>query len=52
MDKNKVLLRAITSGFEDFSIIDWIMLAIGILRLLSELLGDDGNGGLKLKDPE
>ena len=38
------------NDFSDFSLIDWFTLAIGVIRLLMELLESDGNGGSKLKD--
>lgn len=50
MKIDKILQKAATTNFSDFGIIDWIMLAIGVLRLLQEILSDDGNGGIKLKD--
>lgn len=43
------MLKAVVSGFDDFSIVDWVMLAIGILRLLSEIFESDGNGGVQQK---
>ena len=44
------ILAGITEGFEKFSLVDWLMFAIGVIRLLSELLQSDGNGGVKLKE--
>jgi len=50
MKFDKIFNKAIVDGFEDFNVINWIMLAIGILRLLSEIFESDGNGGIKPKE--
>lgn len=50
MTTEKRLLKAVADGFHNMSVFDWIMLALAILRALSEFLQPDGNGGLKLKD--
>ena len=46
------LIKAVSDGFNDMSVFDWIMLALAVLRALSEFLQSDGNGGLKLKDDD
>lgn len=50
MDINKTMLKAVIGGFDNFTVINWIMLAIGILRMLSEIFESDGNGGIKPKE--
>lgn len=46
----KAVIKGIVGGFDDFSVVDWIMLAIGVLKLLSEIFESDGNGGIKPKE--
>jgi len=50
MDNNKTILKAVAGGFDGFTLLDWFMLAIGVLRMLSEMLESDGNGGVKPKE--